>query len=295
MIGYPIASTDLEALIEQEKPGWLQRAADRTETFRAKGCYEESSSIWSDVKRVYMRLQGDCKCAYCERKLESVPYGVIEQDVEHFRPKKSVRAFEVPQWLKDQGIEPTRAPSESHGYYLLPYHPFNYAATCKPCNTALKRGYFPIAGDYDLTGEDPAALLDEKPYLIYPLGDFDEPPERLIRFHGLSPQAAASSGHKRARALVTIELLELDDVVGRKNLVRERALIIVALYPQLEKLANGATGSDEADAQNIVAGFTQSNAPHTNCARSFNRLFESDRAEAKAVFDRAVQLILSMS
>lgn len=295
MIGYPIARTDLEALIEQEKPGWLQRAADRTETFRAKGHYEEASSIWSEVKRVYMKLQGDCKCAYCERKLESMPYGRIEQDVEHFRPKKSVRAYEMSHWLRDQGIDATQVPNEDRGYYLLAYHPFNYAAACKPCNTALKKDYFPIAGDYDLAGEDPAALLNEKPYLIYPLGDFDEAPQKLIQFHGLSPQAAAGNGHERARALVTIEFFQLDNVVRRKNLVRGRAVIIVALYPQLEKLANGATGTEEAGAQKVVTGFTQSNAPHTNCARSFKRLFDTDGAEAKAVFDRAVQLITSIS
>jgi hypothetical protein len=103
MIAYQITKSKLESLIDAEAPGWRQRAALRTEGFRQKGRYEEDSSIWSEVKVVYMRLQGDCKCAYCERKLESIDFGKIEQDVEHFRPKGSVRAWKLPKAFKDQG------------------------------------------------------------------------------------------------------------------------------------------------------------------------------------------------
>lgn len=292
MIDYPISKPDLEMLIENEAPGWLQKARDRTEKFRAEGCYQESSSIWSDVKPVYMKLQGESKCAYCERKLESSQYGKIEQDVEHFRPKKMVREWQMPKRLKESGITATKVPNNDHGYYLLPYHPYNYAAACKPCNSALKKNCFPIASDYDLTNEDPVDLLKEKPYLIYPIGDFDEAPEKLIRFHGVSPQAIPISGHQQARALVTIDFFKLDDFAKRKNLLRERAVIIIALHPQLEKLSDDA---DAGEAQQIVEGFTSSNAPHTNCARSFRRLFESNRMEAKAIFDGAVQLLISTS
>lgn len=293
MIGYRVSRADLEALIKAEAPHWLEKAAERTAGFRAKGRYEERSSIWSEVKVVYMRLQGDCKCGYCERKLESVDLGTVEQDVEHFRPKGNVKAWRVPGSLANHGIAFTAAPLAGKGYYLLPYHPFNYSAACKPCNSALKRDFFPIAGDYDLEGDDPVALKAERPFLICPIGDFDDAPENLIKFHGVSPQAVAASGHDRARALVTIEFFKLDDVAKRKNLLRERAVVIIALHPQLEKLAGGASGNTEA--QKVVDGFTAPNAPHTNCARCFKGLFERDRAEARAVFDRALQLVLSIS
>ena len=69
MIRYPVTKARLRQLIEGEERGWLARAAARTEEFRRKGKYEESSSIWSDVKPVYTKLQGNCKCAYCERKM----------------------------------------------------------------------------------------------------------------------------------------------------------------------------------------------------------------------------------
>ncbi len=210
MIAYRVTKPQLEALIEAEAPGWLQNAATRTDRFRQKGFYEERSSIWSEVKGVYMRLQGDCKCAFCERKLES-------------------------------------------------------------------------------------KLTKEKPFLICPVGDFDDAPEDLIRFHGVSPQPVALNGYDRERALVTIEFFKLDDEAKRKNLLRERVLIIVALHPQLEKLANGATGNAKTEAQKLVDGFTGSQSAHTNCARCFRNLFQKNRVEAKAVFDGALKLINSIS
>jgi hypothetical protein len=295
MITYRITQAQLNTLIETEAPGWLNRAANRTAGFRRKGRYEENASIWSEVKSVYMRLQGDCKCAYCERKLESIDFGKVEQDVEHFRPKGSVRAWKLPKALQAQGIVASDAPGQDHGYYLLPYHPFNYSAACKPCNSALKKNYFPIGAEYDLAGDDPARLAKEKPFLICPIGDFDDAAEDLIKFHGVSPQPVATKGHARHRGLVTIEFFKLDDEAKRKNLLRERAVIIVALHPQLEKLTGAATRNAKKEAQTVVNGFTASKAPHTNCARCHRELFKDNQVEARAVFDRAVRLVVSIS
>jgi hypothetical protein len=295
MIGYVISKSELEPLIEAEASGWLQKAKDRTETFRTQGFYEESSSIWSEVKAVYMRLQGEGKCAYCERKLESVELGKVEQDVEHFRPKSNVRVWKMSKSLVDAGVVQTKPADDGGGYYLLPYNIFNYAAACKPCNSVLKKDYFPIAGNYDPKGEDPRKLKKEKPFLLYPIGDFDDQPETVIKFHGVSPQPAAASGHKRHRALVTIEFFKLDDSSKRKNLYRERAMVIVVLHPQLKKAATGGNSAEAVQARQIVEGFTSSKSAHANCARSFKRLFETDPAEAQAVFDRAVELIRSIS
>ncbi|MCO6491395.1 MAG: hypothetical protein J5I98_23460 [Phaeodactylibacter sp.] len=295
MIRYHIAYPDLANLIETEKPGWLQRAAERTERFGRTGRYDESSAIWSEVKAVYMRLQGAGKCAFCERKLESETFGKGEQDVEHFRPKGKVKQWPIPPALNQAGIQATKVPSDNKGYFLLAYHPFNYAASCKPCNSSLKGNYFPIKGRYDLTGKDPIDMAVEEPFLIYPIGDFDAAPEDLIRFHGVSPQPVARAGFQRQRALVVIDFFKLDDAIQRKNLIRERALVIVALFPQLQKIANGASGQELNDAQAIVDGFTSEKAPHTNCARSFVRLFQSDHAEASRIFNLVVAFISSSS
>jgi len=68
MIRYAVSKAELLQRIELEKPGWLARAQQRTNRFLQRGKYTERSSIWSEVKTVYMRLQHD-KCAYCERQL----------------------------------------------------------------------------------------------------------------------------------------------------------------------------------------------------------------------------------
>ena len=72
MIRYPVSEAALRLDIEKTKPGWLSPAAKRSNKLRKLGRYREKSSIWSDVKPVYIRLQGESKCAYCERKMESV-------------------------------------------------------------------------------------------------------------------------------------------------------------------------------------------------------------------------------
>jgi hypothetical protein len=295
MIGYRLSLAELEKLIETHAAGWLGRAAIRTERFRDLGEYDEPSSIWSEVKVVYMQLQGDSKCAYCERKLESIDLGRGEQDVEHFRPKGRVRRWAVPKTLSKQRVAFTTTPADDKGYYLLPYHPFNYAAACRPCNSALKKDYFPVSGKYNLRGDDPTQMTQERPLLIYPLGGFDDAPEELIGFHGISPFAVINRGYRRHRALVTIEFFKLDDEAKRKNLMRERAAVIIALFPQLEKLANGAKGAAKRDARDVVEGFTSSYSSHSNCARSYTELFQKNRADAKALFDGALRLMRSIS
>src|SRR6267378_1901602 len=108
MIAYPITRAALETAIEAHSAGWIAKAKKRTTGFRKKKAYAEKSSIWSAIKAVYMQLQGESKCAYCERKLASVKYGKGEQDVEHFRPKKSVRSWPLPQSLVSKGIQLTK-------------------------------------------------------------------------------------------------------------------------------------------------------------------------------------------
>ena len=293
MIRYAVSRADLEKAIQAESKDWLSRARDRTEKFRGLGHYVEDSPMWSEVKAAYMRLQGNSKCAYCERKLESIPVGKVEQDVEHFRPKASVKRWSGAGKLP--GIRFAAAPATKKGYYLLPYHPLNYAAACKPCNSTLKKDYFPIAGAHQFDAEDPARLKAEKPYLPYPISNIDDDPEKLIAFAGISPRPVAQSGYKRNRALVTIAFFRLDDGEGRKNLLRERALLIVALYPQLDKSVNAASAAERKSARDNVKGFQQPHIAHTNCARSFVRLFKADLAEASAYHDGALKFVLSIS
>jgi hypothetical protein len=293
MIRYHITRAELEAAIEGEANGWLAKANTRTAAFRKKRKYEESSSIWGEIKVVYMRLQGDSKCAFCERKLAAEEYGKGEQDVEHFRPKKNVRLWQPPQSILDKGITLTKPPGTG-GYHLLPYHPFNYTASCKPCNSALKGDMFPIAGKYKLGGDDPVSLKGEKPYLIYPIGDIDDDPEALICFYGVNPQAVAKSGFNYHRALVTIEFFKLDDVAGRKDLFISRARAIVAMYPQLKNLKSGSL-AEKRIAKGLVDGFISAKSEHANCARSFKKLFETSPDQAEELYKLAAEYITTNS
>lgn len=298
MIGYPVTLLRLKADIESYKSGWLARADALTAQARAQGSFAGISTIWSEIKPVFMRLQGDYKCAYCERKLEAEEYGAIEQDVEHFRPKNRVSAWQPSQPLIDAGVKPAPAPDKTEGgYYLLAHQILNYAAGCKPCNSTLKADRFPVANAHVLAGDDPRKLrAKEKPYLLFPVGEWGDVPEKWLAFNGISPYPVAKSGFNRLRALATIEFFALDDHVHRKNLYRERAVIVQAMFPQLEVLANaGASTARKSAAQKVVDAAISSKGPHANCARCFKKLFERSPDEALALFEAAADYVASIS
>lgn len=298
MIRYPVTLAKLKKDIETHKKGWLARAEQLTKRARNQGNFNGIPSIWSEIKPVFMRLQGGSKCAYCERKLESEELGAIELDIEHFRPKNRVTAWKPSRSLVDAGVKPAAAPDKSKGgYYLLAHHVLNYAAGCKPCNSTLKADRFPVAKAHVLHGDDPRALNAlEKPYLLFPIGSRGDAVEEQLAFHGISPHAVAKAGFDRLRALVTIEFFALDDFAKRKNLFRERAVIIQAIYPQLDVLASPASAATRKNiAKKVVDAATSSKAPHANCTRSFRKLFDHAPDQARAVFDEASSYVASIS
>jgi predicted ATPase len=63
----------------------------------------------------------------------------------------------------------------------------------------------------------------------------------------------------------------------------------------IEKGHDGGSSAEAVQSRQIVDGFTASKSAHANCARSFKRLFETNPAEAQAVFDCAVEFIRSIS
>jgi hypothetical protein len=289
MIRYPVTLDELRALIEAEAPGWLARAAERTERFRGAGRYDEASGIWSEVKKVYMRLQHD-KCAYCERQLASEDFGgAIEHDIEHYRPKNGVRRWPSEEIAQERGLSYEFSTGEElpEGYYLLAYHPLNYATACKKCNSPLKASYFPIAGPRGPQSDDPATLRGEAPFLNYPLGELDEDPEEILTFLGINPVPRAADGARRDRARVIIDFFELG---RREDLWRERASKIVFLFLALKGAWSGE-GEEQEIAREAVETLVSPAGPHTNCARAFRSLYE--RAPAKAAeIARAAQAYL---
>lgn len=289
MIRYDIDLGRLEALVDDHKPGWRTRAEDRTNTFSEKGKYEEKSSIWGEVKAVFMELQGEAKCCFCERKCDG-GYSQYELDLEHYRPKRRVRKWACPRDLVAMGVYLTVPPAKNNGYYLLSYHLLNYGAACKPCNTGLKRDYFPISGSYNFSETDPRNMKAEQPWLLNPIGRLDVDPEDVLSFHGLLPRSHSEDPHLRLRGLVTIDFFGLDDVIGRKDLMRQRAWVIVFLHQELLKASK-----EDREAAAQVTRMVAPTAEHANCARSFERLFHSNRTKADEVAYSVYKFLLSGS
>lgn len=281
MIRHPVAPERLEELIRAHDPTWAGRARARTDAFRKAGRYGERSGIWGEIKPVYMALQ-HAKCAYCERRLAGLPYGTIEHDLEHYRPKSEVKRWPTQRIARERGIAYDFDTGEEmkEGYYLLAYHPWNYATACKTCNSALKSSYFPTAGTRVSGGEDPWRMKTEKPFLLYPLGDLDEDPEAVITFVGILPVPRARSGHRFRRAQVTIDFFELDT---REELLRERAEQVRSFHMALRLLETGSA-ADQAEAKAAIEGHRAPHSPHAGCVRAFHALYERDRNEAEEIF-----------
>ena len=288
MIRYKISLEEIHARIEQRVPGWLEQARQRTEDFRNQGAYSEGSSVWGKIKPVIMEIQGD-KCCFCERQMESGSLGRHELDMEHFRPKRTVR--KTPRTFLDSGESPANPPSGNRGYFLLAYHLLNYAVACKPCNSGLKRNYFPISGTYDFGQGDPRLLADERAMLIYPIAMIDIDPEDVITFRGVWPQSTSNDPFLKRRGTVVIAFFRLDDIDGRKNLFIDRSYLIVVLHAQLTKVHD----DDCAETRRLIEAMTSATSRHANCARSFVRLFQSDRATADEVAQWALDFVSSRS
>jgi hypothetical protein len=296
MIRYPVTEAKLREMIERESPGWLKDAAARTKKFRQDGRYSEEKGNWSAVKGAYMDIQKN-KCAYCEEEFESKLYGKIYHDIEHFRPKNGVKAWPPKSRRKEfqkLGCDLATGDDWNEGYYLLAYHPFNYATACKACNSVLKKNYFPIGGPRGAQSANPKTLKGEKPYLIYPLGSIDgDNPENLITFNGIHPQPKAKNGtHKYWRAWVTIHLFALD---GRERLLKGRAERIIALDMARTIEKNPAVTPEERQrAADSIERLKDPSSAHSNCVRCFDALYQKKPAEAEEIVAKADEYLNSL-
>lgn len=288
MIRYPITLAELEDLVDVEAPAWRGKATSRTAGFVAVGQYEEASSIWSEVKSVFMKLQHN-KCAYCERVLASVDHGGgIEHDLEHFRPKSSVEV-----WPGATEFTFAMGEASPSGYFWLAYNLQNYAAACKKCNSPIKRNYFPVPGKRGGVPDHPPMLnSNEKQFLIHPIGQIDDDPREILVFLGINAIPAKKTGPRRRRGDVTIAFFELND---REELRRERARLIDSLGLHLEIIAGGtATKRLKSIAKQIVARMLRPEAPHSSCVKSMVDLYIVDATRAEELIAAARAFIDSL-
>jgi hypothetical protein len=281
MIRYQSTIQLIQDQVRALDPGWLREAKRRTARFRRIRAYREKTPIWSAVKPVYMGIQ-QAKCAYCERILESGVQGKIEWDVEHYRPKSSVVAWPDPELTKKVLYRFSTGRRSTKGYYLLPYNLGNYIASCKVCNSSYKRNYFPIASSRRLLStvrQD--ALRRERPFIPYPIGTADDDPERILTFSGFVCVPAVDRGHKRRRALVTFQLLGLNN---RDVLFEQRADLIVSTWVMLERLR---TIPNDPVATRWIGRVLSPRSNHANCARCFVGAYNRDRAMARTYMEKA--------
>ncbi len=161
-----VTASTLRRLITAHDRTWLERAREQTKIVEAGALDPEFPSLWSEIKEVFIKVQGGDwggKCAYCEKWLEA---DKIEHDVEHFRPKAKVARWKVPRHLLPEfqavglGVNQPAQGSEP-GYRHLAYHILNYATACKECNSVLKRNLFPITGKRLSNAKDPAKVEAE--------------------------------------------------------------------------------------------------------------------------------------
>jgi len=267
----------IAAAVAAHDPTWQERARSRTRALLAAGRYAEKSSIWGDVKRVYMRLQ-HFKCIFCERSLAGEEVGAIEQDVEHFRPKNAVKPW-PPSTSPVFDLLDGRTGGASPGYYWLAYALTNYSSACKPCNTVCKSNIFPIAGT---RGSAPhsVATLDraERPFLICP---YREDPEKFISFLGVVAVPKQREGFGRERALATIDVFQLN----RSDLIADRFRTICGLFPWLQMRLD--TPARAATIDRTLATLTADRMPQAACGRAFVKLARRRFGLAKEIFSDA--------
>lgn len=281
MISYRIDEADLLRAIDLVKPGWLERAKTKTNALISAGRYEGSENFWSEIKPVFMNLQGN-KCIFCETRLEGGRLGRRQHDLEHFRPKSSVREWRSSSDLPNE-FPSTGGPGD--GYYWLAYDPLNYAAACKTCNSDLKSNYFPIAGQRGNSPKRPAELALEAPFLCYPIGQIDEDPASLVTFEG--PLAfATGNDRQQARGQVIIELFKLND---RDDLRYGRAEAIKNLG---QALLLTELGNDPDRNRRIVELSVRNTAPYASSSRCFLKKWRRDRALAQQIYEECQDLLL---
>lgn len=283
MIRYDIDFAALERAIDIEHPTWRSRATQAVARMRNSKPrrFDDSGPSWSEIKHFYVRLQHH-KCAYCERALEAEDFGLIEHDVEHYRPKRAVSVWLGPAYGFVVGH------GSSKGYCMLAYDIRNYCAACKTCNSARKRDYFPIAGKSGRVDacDIPRLNAMERPMIPYPLGRLDDDPEAIIKFVGFLPVPARRAGHRRHRARVTIDLFALDQ---RTELTRGRSATLRALWQTLQAVGNAPNEADRGLARKEIEYLKSGCEPHTACGRAFVRLYEADRVAARAVYEAACE------
>lgn len=286
MVRYPVDPQHLIDLINAEKPSWIGRAHARTQVYAQARDYTGGAEFWGEIKNVYIRLQHE-KCAYCETKLQGATLASKVHEVEHFRPKKGIKAWPAPSltYLADFQAPCAMGAASATGYYRLAYHPFNYAIACTRCNSTLKSNYFPVRGTRQVHAADPVQMSGESVLLVYPLSTIDEDPADLIAFDGIVAVPRQGDGPGFERAVTTIAFFQLN----HQDLTTRRAPLLSQLWLQMESLAHAAPGLRRQLSASIDAACSPTRE-FSACMSSFRALYAADPVKARILGEHALVL-----
>jgi hypothetical protein len=286
MVRYPVDPQQLIDLITVEKPNWIGRARVRTQAYAQARDYTGGSEFWGEIKDVYIRLQHE-KCAYCETKLQGASYASKVHEVEHFRPKQSVKTWPGTSLTYLANFQPPCAmgTGSTQGYYQLAYHPFNYAIACTRCNSTLKSNYFPVRGPRDLAADDPSQMAGERALLVYPVSDIDEDPQELITFDGVLAIPKHKTGAAFERAVTTISFFQLN----HEDLTSRRAEMLGQLWLNLEFLASSPALGLQRRLNALIDVTCSPQGQFSSCMKAFRALYASDLSKAKLKGEKALE------
>ncbi len=272
----------LKAQVDALTPTWRSRAAKRTAEFIKQKEYNEKTSIWGEVKAIFMNLHPN-KCVYCERDMAGEEFGSGEYDLEHYRPKGRIEPY--PTTVDGVTFSFPTGDSQPKGYYWLAYDLENYAVACITCNRGLKADRFPIAGTRGTALSSVTELNQiELPLLLFPLRD---DPEEFITFIGTTPIPKAKQGLKFKRALVTIAFFRLADE-KREELYAARVKTICELWTQFEIIQTTQTASKKTAAQKRIDTLCSPKSGHSACAKAFFAMLQNDPERAWRIYEDVV-------
>lgn len=293
MIRYAISLAELEDRVDLQAGGWREEAEKRKKVHTENEGYSEPPKPnWGDVKPVFTELQHG-KCAYCESKPGKNKEIKIQWDLEHYRPKGAVKAWPSASMKKKEArlnYAFGTGDEQAKGYFLLAYDLRNYAAGCKPCNSTLKRDYFPVAEPRHMKVDDFTLLAQEEPLLLFPIGDWGVDPAEYLSFNGTIPIAIGNTPLAKKKGQVTIDFFRLET---REELREQRSEVITKIWLAHIAIANGAMGADLDLAQSTLDMVKSDACRHALCARTFLALVASDEASARMVAVEADKFLRS--
>ena len=279
-IGYAESEDDLKNQLQGYKEiiriksfdlaKWQTRAQRETENVikwrgqngnKQTGEYKWRDTVWKYLKS-YLFSVTKGKCAFCETDALIVSPG----DVEHYRPKAAVDGD-----------------TQHNGYYWLAYNLENYLPSCGNCNSSGKMNKFPVSGTRAYGPSD--NLEDEKPDLLNPFDDKDDPPHKHLEFVVDIDNSLGTVGAKTHRGKQTIEILGLN----RAQLVSSRSKETLLFLQKLEaesakEAAAEQLGLNQSLVSDFITKFRTEGAEYyeakTAALRSWVKRWE-ERQEAK--------------